>query len=218
MRGYAAVSSRAGRVLIIVGMVVALGGVTAQSASAYRVSVERGAGSYASAETGDCQEVDGTTTCLLQFIEVAKEGKTTQVCVYFATTIHPPVGEPTAIIESGCTTRSHVALALDPRLTTATLQETSLATVVEVCDEQGACTTTEDSATVSGAWTGIGTVDQFRDHYITETGQCRTIFVGVGQRREALATLTIDGATVGAGFGMLVRARSLVVSTPACSR
>jgi hypothetical protein len=105
--------------------------------------------------------------------------------------------------ESGCAPIADGTFSIDTKtLSGATLTSTSVRLDEVVCDQTG-CQPTGASriVEVSATYSGVGGIDTFRGNSKGTFGECTMFFNGRGNSRQAVASLTINGATLDAtGF------------------
>lgn len=101
--------------------------------------------------------------------------------------------------ESGCTQAPSGTLVVAGDLSSATLAATTVALDTYECsEEEEECTIVSSrDVTVSGSWAGAGPVFSFSDRFRFSDGTCTETFSGKGKSREAVATATIDGTSLG---------------------
>ena len=169
----------------------------------------------------------GTTTCTFTdlFVFQGRERssgsgptKGTRVCVFTDTYSYstrpdggggpeagkvPGDGDYSYDYESGCASVSSSAFSVARDLATASLAPTTVTltaysctydptTDTETCDVTG----TRD-VTVSAEWTAFGELASFSERFKYRLGNCTETYSAKGQRREAVATGTLDGVSLG---------------------
>jgi hypothetical protein len=124
-----------------------------------------------------------------------------QVCVDIQRYEIPAPGFFTPLsFESGCAPIADGAFSIDMKtLSGAALALTSVRLDAVACDETG-CGPTGASriVEVSATYSGFGGIDTFRGNSKGTFGDCTMFFSGKGSSRQAVATLTIEGATLDA--------------------
>ncbi len=172
---------------------------------------------FAGALASECTtDATGTETCTYVEVTVRAVGSDWEVCVYRSTSSFFPDGSSSFTDSFGCTIVGPDAFSIDQKLLTATLQPTTVPVFTFSCDPDGNCTEETDEITVSATWTGVGDLIRFRDRFSFSQGHCRETFMGRGEARDALATMTIDGETIEADFAQLVISRTSLKISSAC--
>ncbi len=205
------------RISLAIALSTALLMLLAGSVLAAPPTLIRESSTFAGAFYDECViEDDGTEVCTFVDIQVFSAGADWNICVFRSVATFPPDGDPTFTSAFGCTVVDDDAFSINRKLTSATLQPTVVTLFSYTCDEFGNCTETTEDVTVSASWTGEGDLFRFRDKSSFQEGQCRTMFMGKGEGRDATATITIDGQTLQADDAILITSQTSLKISSAC--
>jgi hypothetical protein len=197
------------RVLIFAAMLVfALASTGTAQAAPPVTFTEKGVSAFGDWES--CSEERGVTTCtfvsLSAFEGTQKSGSETfngtRVCLFIDTFSFrrgpgpPPSDSDT--FEEGCSTAPAGTLAVATDLSSATLQAATV-TINELECTEFDCTPTGSSreVVVAADWTATGPLSSFSGRFKFDNGTCTETFSEKGESREAAATATLDGTSLG---------------------
>jgi hypothetical protein len=177
--------------------------------------------SAVAASSGCVSNVDGTSTCSDDWIEVfagkmsdSLSGVThvNQVCLFLnAVTFDAtgvPVGEP--VSESGCKVDlPSGTIGFGSKLTTVKLAPTVISLQRYVCVDKSTCEPVSSrDVTVGGTWTGVGPITFSKYRSVGDDGTCRYDEAGKGYTRGASFSGTIDGLSFGQDYASITDGKS----------
>jgi hypothetical protein len=156
------------------------------------------ASSTAGAANVVCNGSECTATSVFVFVN-SPDGPS-QACLDIARYQTGPTGFIPLGFETGCTALAEGDFSIDTKgLAGAALVPIDITLQAFSC---GLTTCTPTGATrtahVSATYTGVGDINTFRSNGKSTFGGCTMYFGGKGSSREATATLTIDGQSLGA--------------------
>lgn len=224
---------RANLVSVVAVVVVSVWAVQAGDARAASAFSSSQRGLSANAYWEDCTTTKGMTTCtvtsLFAFQGTEKGTETafkgTRVCVSLETYSFRERGRrrsggETSSSESGCATAPTGTLNVSRDLSAAILQPTSIAVEAYDCmfdettGDHDCVTVSNRDVTVSATWTASGTLTQSSERSRFKDGECQFAYSARGGSRDAIASGTLDGASLGdSHFAGLSRGRFTFKST-----
>jgi hypothetical protein len=199
------------RVLAFAAMLaLALAATTVAAAAPPATFTSKGVSAFGDWES--CSTERGVTTCTFVSLfafegtEKSTESGTftgTRVCLFIDTfSFRQGPGRPPPsdgdTFEEGCSTAPAGTLAVASDLSSATLQSTTVTVNELVCTEFD-CTPTGSSrdVVIAAEWTATGPLSSFSGRFKFDDGTCTETFSERGESREAVATATLDGSSLG---------------------